>query len=162
MLISPSGRVQLLHHAHWDKPTSVYTEGSNHIWTLLGVGDSPPVATFNHEDLAKPVTAAAPSWEAMRDAPDAASFTALTADIEVDALGLTCNALVALAPGLAYHLFSANSDNPAELGVTLARAMHTADQYLSQRGQAPGTITSRNPTVTPVLTPFTKLVRSSG
>ncbi len=51
LLISPSGRVQLLHHAHWDKPTPVYTEGSNNIWTLLGVCDSPPVNTFHHHPL---------------------------------------------------------------------------------------------------------------
>jgi hypothetical protein len=118
------------------------------------VGDSPPVATFNHEDLAKSVTAVAPSWEAMGDAPNAASFTALAADTGVTALGLTCNAMVALAPGLLYHLFSANSDNPAELGTTLARAMNTTDRYLSQRGQAPGAITTGNPTATPVLTRF--------
>jgi hypothetical protein len=156
MLISPSGRVQLLHHAHWDKPTPVYTEGSNNIWTLLGVGNSPPVATFNYADLAKPVTATVPSWESLRDAPDAAAFTAPAADTNVTALGLTCNAMVALAPGLAYHLFSTNSDDPTKLGTTLARAMNTADHYLSQRGQAPGTIATGNPSVTPVSTPFYK------
>jgi hypothetical protein len=154
MLISPSGRVQLLHHTHWDKPTPVYTERSNNLWTLLGVGDSPPVATFNHADLAKPLTAAVPSWESLRDAPDAAAFTALAANTDVTALGLTCNAMVALTPGLAYHLFSANSDDPAKLGTTLARAMSTADHYLSQRGQAPGAIATGNPSVTPVSTPF--------
>jgi hypothetical protein len=154
MLISPSGRVQLLHHAHWDKPTPVYTEGSNNLWTLLGVGDSPPVATFNHADLAKSVTAAVPSWESLRDAPKAAALTALAADTDVTALGLTCNAMVALTPGLAYHLFSANSDDPTKLGTTLARAMNTADHYLSQQGQAPGAIATGNPSVTPVSTPF--------
>jgi hypothetical protein len=107
MLISPSGRVQLLHHAHWDKPTPVYTEGSNNLWTLLGVGDSPPVVTFNHDDLAQRITASAPSWEALRDAPDAAAFTALPAATNLTAVGLTCNAIVSLAPGLAYHPFGA-------------------------------------------------------
>jgi hypothetical protein len=154
MLISPSGRVHLVHHAHWDKPTPVYTEGSNDIWSLLGVGDSPPVVTFDHLALAKTVAAAAPSWAALRDAPDAAAFTALVADTEDDALGLSCNAMVSLSPSLAYHLFSANSDSPAELGVTLARAMNTADRYLAQRGQAPGTIATGPPAVTPVSTPY--------
>jgi hypothetical protein len=89
----------------------------------------------------------------MRDA--SAIFTALVADTDVTALGLTCNAMLPpLAPGLAYHLFSANSNDPAKLGITLARAMTTADQYLSQRGQAPGAITTGNPTVMPVSTPF--------
>jgi hypothetical protein len=145
ILISPSGRVQLLHHAHWDKPTPVYMEGSNNLWTLLGVGDSPPVVTFNHDDLAKRITASVPSWEALHDAPDAAAFTALQADIDVTAAGLSCNAIVSLAPGLAYHLFGANSDDPAKLGTTLACAMNMADQYLSQRGQAPGAIAPGNP-----------------
>jgi hypothetical protein len=154
LLISPSGRVQLLHHAHWDKPTPVYTEGSNNIWTLLGVGDSPPVATFDHHALATIVKATAPSWEAMRDAPDAAAFTALQADTTDTALGLTCNAVVSISPSLAYHLFSANSDDPAELGVTLARAMNTADHYLAQLGQAPGSIATGPPAITPVSTPF--------
>jgi hypothetical protein len=133
LLVSPSGRAQLLHHAHWDKPTPVYTDGSNNIWTLLGVGD-PPVATFDHRALATIVKATAPSWEAMRDAPDAAAFKALEADTATTALGLTCNAVVSISPSLAYHLFSANSDNPAELGVTLARVMNTADRYLAQLG----------------------------
>jgi hypothetical protein len=91
LLISPSGRVQLLHHAHWDKPTPVYTEGSKNLWTLLDVCDSLPVATFDHRALATIVKAPAPSWEAMRDAPDAASFKALAADTATTALGLTCN-----------------------------------------------------------------------
>jgi hypothetical protein len=154
MLISPSGRVHLLHHAHWDKPTPVYTEGTNQIWTLLGVGDSPPVATFDHLALAKSVAEPAPSWEAMRDAPDAAAFKALTADTDATALGLACNAVVALSPSLSYHLFSANSDDPAELGATLARAMNTADRYLDQLGQAPGAVVTGPPTTTPVSTPF--------
>jgi hypothetical protein len=154
LLISPSGRVHLLHHAHWDKPTPVYTEGTNKIWTLLGVGDSPPVATFDHLALAKSVSEAAPSWEAMRDAPDAAAFKALTPDTDAAALGLTCNAVVALSPSLAYHLFSENSDDPAVLGATLARAMNTADRYLAQLGQAPGAVATGPPTVTPVSTPF--------
>jgi hypothetical protein len=115
MLISPSGRIHLLHHAHWDKLTPIYMEGSNNLWTLLGVGDSPPVVTFNHEDLAKHITALAPSWEALFDVPDTAAFTALPVDTDVTAVGLTCNAIVSLAPGLAYHLFGANSDDPAEL-----------------------------------------------
>jgi hypothetical protein len=154
MLISPSGRVQLLHHAHWDKPTPVYTEGSNNLWTLLGVGDSPPVVTFNHEDLSKPITTPAPSWEALCNAPDATAFKALPANTDVTAVGLACNAIVSLASGLPYHLFGANSDDPAELGTTLARAMNAADQFLSQRGQAPGAIASGNPSVTPISTPF--------
>jgi hypothetical protein len=77
-----------------------------------------------------------PSWEAMRDVPDAAAFKALTTNTDVTALGLAYNAIVLLLPSLAYHLFSAKSDNPAELGATLAHAMNTADRYLAQLGQA--------------------------
>jgi hypothetical protein len=150
MLVSPSGRVQLIHHAHWDKPTPVYTEGTDQIWSLLGVGDSPPVATFDYLSFAKTVTTAAPSWAALRDAPDAAAFQALAADDDATALGLSCNAIMSLSPSLAYHLFGANSDSPAELGVILARAMNTADRYLSQLGQAPGTIGTGPPPLTPV------------
>jgi hypothetical protein len=53
ILISPSGRVQLLHHAHWDKPSLVYTDRSNNLWTVLGVGDSPlwPPLTTAHKPL---------------------------------------------------------------------------------------------------------------
>jgi hypothetical protein len=154
VLISPSGHVQLLHHAHWDKPTLVYTDGSNNLWTLLGVGDFPPVATFDHRALATIAKAPAPSLEAMRDAPDATSFKALAADTATTALGLTCNAVGSLSPSLAYHLFSANSDDPAKLGITLARAMNTADRYLAQLGQAPGSIITGPLAITPVLTPF--------
>jgi hypothetical protein len=57
-------------------------------------------------------------------------------------------------PSLAYHLFSANSDDPAELGITLARAMNIADRYLAQLGQAPSSIATGPLTITPVLTPF--------
>jgi hypothetical protein len=110
------------------------------------------VVTFNHEDLAKRITASAPSWEALRNAPDATAFNALPANTNVTAVGLACNAIVSLAPGLTYHLFGANSDDPTELGTTLARAMNTVDQYLSQRDQAPGAIAPSNPLVTPVLT----------
>jgi hypothetical protein len=155
MLVSPSGRVHLLHHAHWDKPTPVYTEGTDQLWALLGVGDFPPVATFDHLALAKSITSvAAPSWEAMRDASDPAAFRALTADTDATALGLTTNAVVSLSPSLAYHLFSANSDDPGELGVTLARAMNTADRYLATLGQPPGAIATGPPAITPVSTPF--------
>jgi hypothetical protein len=155
MLISPSGRVQLLHHTHWDKPTPVYTEGTNQLWALLGVGDFPPVATFDHRALAKSLAdVPAPSWESLRDAPDAAAFRSLPADTAADALGLTTNAVVALSPSLAYHLFGANSDDPGELGTTLARAMNTADHYLATLGQPPGAIATGPPAVTPVSTPF--------
>jgi hypothetical protein len=154
LLISPSGCVQLLRHAHWDKPTPVYTDGSHNIWTLLGVGDSPPVATFDHRALATIVKATAPSWEAMQDAPNTAAFIALEADTATTALGLTCNAVVSISPSLAYHLFSANSDNPAKLGVTLARVMNTADRYLAQLGQAPGSIATGPLAITPMSTPF--------
>jgi hypothetical protein len=112
------------------------------------------VATFDHRALATIVKAPAPSWEAIGDAPDAASFKALAADTATTALGLTCNAVVSLSPSLSYHLFSANSDDPTELGVTLARAMNTADRYLAQLGQAPGSIANGPLAITPVSTPF--------
>jgi hypothetical protein len=89
--------------------------------------------------------------------PTQPPFTALAADTDITAFGLNCNAMVALAPGLAYHLFSTNLSKPAKLGIILAHAMNTADQqYLSQRGQAPGATTTSNPTITPVSTPFYK------
>ena len=53
MFVSPSGRIQLLHHAHWDKVTPVYTAGTNTLWALLGAGDSLPVAMFDHNLLAQ-------------------------------------------------------------------------------------------------------------
>jgi hypothetical protein len=91
----------------------------------------------------------------MRDAPDAAAFKALALDTTNTALGLTCNAVVSISPSLAYHLFSANSDDPAKLGITLAHSMNTADRYLAQLGQAPGAIAATTPlAITPVLTPF--------
>lgn len=155
MLISPSGRVQLLHHAHWDKPTPVYTDGSNCLWTLVGIGNFPPVATFDYRALAKAIQdTPVPTWANMRDAPTPAAFKALRAATEATDLPLNCNAVVSLSPSLAYHLFAENSDDPATLGVALARAMNTGDTYLTQQGQAPGTIATGHPTVTPVSTPF--------
>jgi hypothetical protein len=154
LLVSPSGCVQLLHHAHWDKATPVYTEGTNNLWALLRVGDSPPVATFDHLTFAKSVVEDTPSWEAMPDAPKAAAFKALVADTDATTLGLTCNAVVSLSPSLTYHLFSANSDNPAKLGVTLAHAMNTTNRYLDQLGQTPSAVATGPPTIMPVSTPF--------
>jgi hypothetical protein len=61
---------------------------------------------------------------------------------------------MALSPRLAYHLFSANSDNPAKLDATLAHAVNTADRYLTQLGQAPGAVATCPPTIPPVSTPF--------
>jgi hypothetical protein len=49
------------------------------------------------------VKANAPSWEAMLNALDAASFKALAVDTEGTALGFTRNALVPLSPSFAYH-----------------------------------------------------------
>jgi hypothetical protein len=134
MLISPSGHVYLLHHAHWDKPMPVYTDGSGNIWTLLGMGDCPPVTTFDHRALAESVQAAVPSGKAMCDAPDVAAFKALVADTDASALGLNCNVVVSLSPSLVYHLFSANkddpfsaNDDPAELGTTIVWTMNTVN-----------------------------------
>jgi hypothetical protein len=75
-------------------------------------------------------------------------------DTATTALGLARNAVVSVLPGLAYHLFSANSDGPAKLGITLARAMNTVDCYLAQLGQAPGSIATDSLAITPVSTPF--------
>jgi hypothetical protein len=84
-------------------------------------------------------------------------FKALIADTNAMAIGLDCNnTIVSLSLSLAYHLISANSDDPAKLGATLACAMNTADRYLTQLGQAPGMIATGQPTVTPVSTPFYK------
>ena len=111
MLISPSRRVQLLHHAHWDKPTPVYTTGTNSLWTLLGTGDFPPVATFDHQLLAHQVTnVPVPSWEALRDTINSTAFKSLPPDTSPTALKLSCNAVVAISPDVAYHLFQANRD----------------------------------------------------
>jgi hypothetical protein len=67
-----------------------------------------------------------------------ASFKALIANTDTTVLGLTC----------------ANSDNPGELGTTLACAMNTADHYLSQLTQTPSAVATGPPAITPVLTPF--------
>jgi hypothetical protein len=83
-----------------------------------------------------------------------ASFKALVADTDTAVLGLTCNIMVSLSPHLAYHLFSTNSDNPSELGTTLACVMNSGDCYFSQLAQAPGTVATGPPAITPVLTPF--------
>jgi hypothetical protein len=113
------------------------------------------VATFDYLALAKSITdVAATSWEAMRDAPDAAAFRAIAADTDATALNLNTNAVVALSPSLAYHLFSANSDGPGELGATLARAMNTADRYLATLGQPPGAVATGPPAITPVSNPY--------
>lgn len=155
MFISPSGRVQLLHHAHWDKATPVYTGGTNSLWALLGAGDSPPVATFDHNLLAHQITKIpVPSWDSLRDAPDAAAFQALQADTSAAAMTLSCNAVVALSPGIAYHLFQANSDDPATLGVALARALNLADIYYDQMGKAPGAVGTGHPVLTPTSDAF--------
>jgi hypothetical protein len=128
ILISPSGHVQLLYHAHWDKPSPICTDGSNKnlCWTLLGVGDSPHVATFNLGALATIVKAKAPSWKAMHYAPNAESIKTATV------LGLTCNAVVSILPSPVYHFFL--------LSITLACSMNTVDRYLAQLGQALGSV----------------------
>jgi hypothetical protein len=70
MLISPSGQVQLIHHTHWDKSTPVYTDSSNSLWTLVGIGNFPPVATFDYRALAKSIQdTPVPTWAAMHDLP---------------------------------------------------------------------------------------------
>ncbi len=61
--------------------------------------------------------------------------------------------MVSVLPGLAYHLFSANSDDPAKLGITLARAMNTVDCYLPRLGQAPGSIATYSPAISLLATP---------
>jgi hypothetical protein len=130
MFISPSGRVQLLHHAHWDKATPVYTAGTNSLWALLGAGDSPLVATFNHNLLAHQITnTPVPSWDSLRDAPNDTAFRAFQADSSAAAMTLSCNAVVAISPKIAYYLFQANSDDPATLGIALAWALNLADIY---------------------------------
>jgi hypothetical protein len=50
MLISPSGHVQVLHHAHWDKSIPVYEEFKN-LWTL-----QIPHAIIAPMGLVKPAT----------------------------------------------------------------------------------------------------------
>jgi hypothetical protein len=62
---------------------------------------------------------------------------------------LSCNAVVAISPGIAYHLFQANSDDPATLGVALARALNLANTYYDQMGKAPGVLGTGHPTLTP-------------
>jgi hypothetical protein len=62
---------------------------------------------------------------------------------------LSCNAVVALSPGIAYHLFQANSDDPATLGVAMARALNLADTYYDQIGKAPGAVGNGHPVLTP-------------
>jgi hypothetical protein len=115
------------------------------------MGDSPPVATFNHLAYAKSVMEDAPSWVSMCDALDAEVFKVLLSDTNATALGLsTCNAVVSHSPSLAYHIFSANSNDPAKLGVTLAFAMNTAHHSLNQLGQAPGAVVTGPPTIMPV------------
>jgi hypothetical protein len=119
------------------------------------MGDSPPVATFDHLALAKSAQAATPSLEVIHDALDAVAFKALIADTDATTLGLHCNAVVSLSPILVYHLFSAaNTDDATELGAPLALAMNMADHYLAQLGQAPGAVSTGQPTIMPVLMPF--------
>jgi hypothetical protein len=87
LLITPLVRVRLIHHFHWDKRTPIYTAGTDNIWGLLGTGDSPPVVTFYHLDLAKTVqNVPIPSWETLRNAPTA--FRAQSVNTNVSAAKL--------------------------------------------------------------------------
>jgi hypothetical protein len=63
--------------------------------------------------------------------------------------------VVSISPGIAYHLFQANSDDPATIGTTLVvRALNLAGIYLHQQGKAPGTLGTGPPTLTPTSDAF--------
>jgi hypothetical protein len=157
LLITPLVRVRLIHHFHWDKRTPVYTSGTDEIWGLLGTSDSPPVVTFDHLNLAKTVqNVPIPSWETLRDAPDAAAFCAQSVDTDASTAKLSCKAVLSLPPSLAYHLFGSSLDDPAKLGVILARAINTADTYFTTKGLPPAGAPALQgpPTLTPVATAY--------
>ena len=137
MIATAGKKIRFLHQFHHDESTPVRT-GTNELWALLGTSDYAPVVSLNHDQLGTRIPKVdVPCWTDLRDAKTAGEFQDTIADDSGEATGLNCKYVIAVPPVVAWHLIRAETDDPAELGLIAAEAIHEADKWLATAEDAP-------------------------
>ena len=131
MIATTGGRIRFLHHFHHDESTPVLT-GTNELWALLGIHDAPSVVSVNHAQLGVRIpTTTVPSYTDLRDAATASAYRGKIADDGEEAPRLNSKYILVIPPVLAWSLVTADTDDPAKLGLIAARVIHEGDRWLA-------------------------------